>query len=110
MKLIGSKLGWLRILSLAEGFSLIVLVFVGVPMKRIWNSPELVQILGPIHGALFLLFCLNLLGAVVEYRWKWDLTLKVFLASMVPFGTMYVDYKILKPLWEVESSGQNLQE
>ncbi|EPG65861.1 DUF3817 domain-containing protein [Leptospira wolffii] len=107
MRLFTSKLGWLRVLSVLEGFSLIILVFIGVPLKRIWESPELVQILGPIHGAFFLLFCMNLLGAAVEYRWKWTLSAKLFLASMIPFGTIFLDYKVLKPMWESEVSEEN---
>ncbi len=104
IKLLSSKLGWLRILSVLEGISLLVLVLIGVPLKRIWGLPETVQILGPIHGALFLLFCLNLFGAAIEYRWKWVTSSQIFIASMIPFGTLFIDHRILKPMWELQNS------
>ena len=94
-----SNIGRLRLLAFLEGLSLIVLVFVAVPLKRIAGDPGWVQTMGPVHGALFLLFVFNALRVGVEEKWTFrQTTWKVLLACFIPFGTLYIDYKILRPL------------
>lgn len=94
-----SPIGRLRLLALAEGLSLILLVGVAVPLKHWYGDPALVRALGPVHGLLFLLFVLNTLHVGVEYHWRFATTTwKVLLACLIPFGTFYVDYTILAPL------------
>ncbi len=45
--------GRLRIMSYVEGISLLLLVVVAVPLKYAGRAtPELVKILGPIHGVI----------------------------------------------------------
>lgn len=91
-----TKLGRLRIIGLLEGISLLFLIFVAVPMKYIFGNEQGSRIMGPIHGALFLLFIFNTLSVGVEYGWKFRTTTwKVLLACMIPFGTFYIDRKIL---------------
>lgn len=94
-----TNVGRLRILGLLEGISLLVLVFITVPMKYYFGNPEGSRIIGPIHGTLFLLFVFNTLSVGVEQRWKFRTTTwKVLLACMVPFGTFYIDRKILRKI------------
>ena len=57
------------------------------------------EVLGPIHGILFILFVINTISVGTEYHWKFSKTTwKVILASFIPFGTFYIDHHILKPL------------
>lgn len=96
---INSNIGRLRFLAILEGISLILLVFVSVPLKRIYGITVLSSILGPVHGILFLLFVMNTISVGTEQNWKFkQTTWKVLLACIVPFGTFYIDSKILKPL------------
>jgi len=96
-----TKLGRLRIIGLLEGISLLVLVFVAVPMKYIFGNAQGSQIMGPIHGALFLLFVFNTLSVGVEYGWKFRTTTwKVLIACIIPFGTFYIDRKILGKMYK----------
>lgn len=98
-----SNIGRLRILGFLEGLSLLVLVFVAVPLKYFANNPSLVKIMGPIHGGLFLLFIFNALSVGVEQHWKFGKTTwKVLLACIVPFGTFYIDHKILAKIPEAK--------
>ena len=95
--IIQNMLKTLRLLSYLEGISLLILLFVAVPLKYWKHNPSLVQTMGPIHGALFLLFVFNTLSVGVEQRWKFKVTTwKVLLACIIPFGTFYVDQRILK--------------
>lgn len=95
-ELFKTKVGRLRIVGMLEGISLLVLVFITVPMKYVFDNPEGSRIIGPIHGVLFLLFVFNTLSVGVEQNWKFKTTTwKVLLACVIPFGTFYIDKKIL---------------
>lgn len=108
-----SSLSRLRLLALAEGTSLLLLVGVAVPLKHLYGNPALVRAIGPVHGLLFGLFVLNTLRVGVEYHWRFATTTwKVLLACLVPFGTFYVDRKILAPLQQrvaAEASASSLR-
>lgn len=95
--LLKTPVGQLRVLGYLEGISLIMLLFVAVPLKY-WNgNPALVKALGPVHGLLFLWFVFNTLSVGVEQRWKFQQTTwKVLIACIIPFGTFYIDRYILK--------------
>ncbi len=99
INLFRSKIGRLRILGFLEGVSLLVLVFVAVPMKYFFDNPDLSKTLGPVHGAIFLLFLFNTLSVGVEQHWTFrNTTWKVIVACFIPFGTFYIDSKILSKL------------
>lgn len=97
--LLKTKIGRLRILAILEGISLLTLVCIAVPMKYGMENPSLVKIMGPVHGSLFLLFLFNTLSVGVEQHWKFkETTWKVLIACFIPFGTFYIDKKILSKL------------
>lgn len=94
--LLSTSVGRLRILGFLEGVSLLVLVFVAVPLKYYGQNPALSKLIGPIHGGLFLLFVINTLSVGVEQNWRFKTTTwKVLVACVVPFGTFYIDRYIL---------------
>lgn len=97
IRLFKTKIGRLRIIGFLEGLSLLILVFIAVPMKYIFHNPELSKSLGPIHGAIFLLFVLNTFSVGIEQNWSFKTTTwKILVACFIPFGTFYIDYKSLK--------------
>jgi integral membrane protein len=97
--LLKTNIGRLRIIGYLEGISLLVLIFIAVPMKYYFGNPSLSKILGPIHGAIFLLFLFNSLSVGVEQNWKFKTTTwKIIVACFIPFGTFYIDAKILSKL------------
>ena len=105
MKLFTSTAGRLRILSYLEGFSLLALLFIGMPLKYIYDQADFNTYAGSIHGALFLLFVIGTFSLSIEENWKFkNTTWKVLLACMVPFGTFYIDRKILLPIYEKQTS------
>lgn len=97
--LLKTKIGRLRIIAILEGISLLVLIFIAVPLKYGFDNPALVKTMGPIHGSLFLLFLFNTLSVGIEQNWKFNQTTwKVLIACIIPFGTFYIDRKILSRL------------
>lgn len=97
LKLFNSNIGRLRIIGLFEGLSLLILLFIAVPLKYFSGDSALVKTMGPIHGALFLLFIMNAVSVAIQEKWSGKTTTKVLLSCILPFGTFYVDHYILKP-------------
>ena len=85
-----------RLITLLEGLSYIFLLFIAVPLKYGGGDDFLVKILGMPHGVLFMLYLALAFYLKDSYEWKWQQTSVVFLASIVPFGTFYVDKKYLR--------------
>lgn len=100
-KILTTPLGRLRLLAFLEGISLVLLVLVAVPLKYYAHDPAWVKAIGPVHGMLFLLFVFNTISLGVAQHWSFKTTTwKVLLACLVPFGTFYIDWKILSRMKE----------
>lgn len=88
----------LRVVSIAEGISYLILLFIAVPLKRLGGHPEAVQLIGPIHGLLFIYYVFTVIQAKTEYGWPFGKTMLAMLASVIPGGTFYADYKVFRHL------------
>jgi integral membrane protein len=66
-------IGALRIVALLESLSFAVLI-VGSVLKRT-TGPDLVPVLGPLHGALFVALVVLVLVNLRALRWSWWFTL-----------------------------------
>lgn len=84
----------LRHAALIEGASLLILVFIAMPLKYFAGQPMAVKITGMIHGILFLLFCTALAAVHFRFRWPVGRSGLVFLSSFVPFGPFLLDRKM----------------
>ena len=91
-----SQLTLFRIIAFLEGVSYILLLFIATPIKYFLNEPKYVKLLGMPHGLLFIAYIV--LAVIVGAKLKWDKKVMrvVLLASIIPFGTFYVDKKYLK--------------
>jgi len=104
MNLLKSNIGRLRIAGVLEGLSLILLVGFAMPLKYVWGDPSYVRIVGSIHGALFILFVIQLYLTSEEENWSYkDIPLKLLISCFIPFGTFYLDYKILSRLTKMDA-------
>jgi len=87
---------FLRIMSILEGTSLLLLLFIAVPLKRLMDMPDAVSVIGPIHGGLFILFNIILILAVIKHGLKIKHAITGFIASLIPFGSYIFKARILK--------------
>lgn len=91
-------LAFFRLIAALEGISYLVLFYNMLYNKRI--NPELYQQLlypiGMAHGILFVLYVVLAIYLKVEYKWSLKKLGLILLASLLPFGTFYSDYKWLK--------------
>ena len=58
-----------RLTALLEGISYILLLFIAVPIKYLWDDPTYVKLLGMPHGILFIGYIL--LSILGKSRYKW---------------------------------------
>lgn len=79
--------------SFLEGVSYILLLFVGVPMKYFGGNDVLVKALGMPHGILFMAYIIMTIVLKVKMKLDNKLTFKILIASLIPFGTFYVNRK-----------------
>ena len=89
-------LPFFRIIALLEGVSYILLLLVATPVKYLYNDPQYVKILGMPHGILFILYILFAVLLQSDLNWNNRTLWIVLLASVIPFGTFYVDKKFLR--------------
>ena len=85
-----------RIIAFLEGVSYILLMTVGLYFKYQLGDPTYVKLLGMPHGILFVSYIV--FAFLVKENENWgikDLGI-VLLASILPLGTFYVDWKYLK--------------
>ncbi|QOC22119.1 DUF3817 domain-containing protein [Wenzhouxiangella sp. AB-CW3] len=82
---------WFRLISIAEGISLITLLFVAMPLRTLADMPMAVTWVGWIHGILFLNYAAASLIASHLRGWSIPKWLLVLGMGVVPFGFIYVD-------------------
>ncbi|MFD1095855.1 DUF3817 domain-containing protein [Salegentibacter chungangensis] len=92
---INKKIKVFKWISILEGLSFLILLFLAMPLKYFFDSPEMVRQVGMAHGILFIAY---VLGAFLLYNamnWKWKEMLIILACSLVPFGPFYVEKRYL---------------
>ena len=88
-----SKSGFIT-LGRWEAASLIALLCIAMPLKYLLGYPLAVRIIGSLHGILFLGYALAALSLAQEDRWGWDKLARCFVASCLPFGTLWFEREL----------------
>jgi integral membrane protein len=85
-----------RRIALLEGISFLLILFVTMPLKYIWNIPEPTYYIGMAHGVLFVAYVALAFYAHFYAKWNFLTLFLVLAASLIPFGTFVADKHILK--------------
>lgn len=86
----------LRWVGLLEGISFLLLLFIAMPMKYMFDNPILVKYVGMGHGVLFILFLVVLFAVCEKQKWTVQIFLMGLAASILPFGPFVFDAKLKK--------------
>ena len=68
-----------------EGFSFLILMGYAMPLKYIAGDPEMVSLMGSLHGGLFVAY-IALLFLGVGKHWTFTALIHGFIAAVVPAG------------------------
>ncbi|TNJ46370.1 DUF3817 domain-containing protein [Tamlana fucoidanivorans] len=92
-----------RIIAFLEGVSYILLLFIATPIKYLGDDPQYVKLLGMPHGVLFMAYIAFAVLYRTSFAWNTKQFISVLVASIIPFGTFYIDKVYLKNLTHEES-------
>jgi integral membrane protein len=80
-----------RKIALLEGLSFLILLFIAMPLKYMMGMPLAVRVVGSLHGALFVAYIIYMYLVYNDFNKNFRWMLKAFVASIIPFGTMWMD-------------------
>ncbi|MEN8786909.1 MAG: DUF3817 domain-containing protein [Flavobacteriales bacterium] len=82
-----------RITAFLEGVSYLLLLGIGVPLKYLADNDSWVKALGMPHGVLFVGYLILAFLIKDDQKWSNKTFILVGLASVIPFGTFWVEKK-----------------
>ncbi len=85
-----------RYVSIAEGISFLLLLFIAMPLKYWADMPLMVKYTGWIHGVLFLAYLLQGLQTALVLKWSAGRVAVAVIASLLPFGPFILERKLKK--------------
>lgn len=83
-----------RLFSLLDGISYVILLGIAMPLKYFADMPLAVRIVGSLHGGIFLLLCLFLFLALIQKKLTFTWCVVVFVCALVPFAPFFLDKKL----------------
>jgi len=84
-----------KIISTLEAISFLVLLGIAMPLKYIWDMPQMVEVVGMAHGVLFVAYVVGAYFMKVKLNWPWGTLFVVLVCSILPFGPFYAEKKYL---------------
>jgi integral membrane protein len=83
-----------RVMAYVTGVLLLVLVFVGMPLRLWADDRTVVSIVGPLHGFLYMVYLVTAFDLAVRAKWPFTRTLLVLLAGTVPVMSFIAERKV----------------
>jgi integral membrane protein len=81
----------LRLLSIVEGTSTLLLFGIAMPLKYLADMPSAVRIVGSLHGLLFVCLAIGFLLATQRVPISRKLATAGIIAAVLPFGPFVFD-------------------
>ncbi|WP_433474111.1 DUF3817 domain-containing protein [Spirillospora sp. CA-142024] len=80
-----------RFVSVAEAVSFLLLLLVAMPLKYGADAPAGVQLMGPVHGTLFLAYVALVFLVREQLRWDVRRTVLALGAGVLPVAPFFVE-------------------
>ena len=83
--------GWrrLRLVVAIEGATLLSLVLIAAPLKRLADLPIATQIMGPVHGLAFLCLLYLVTEGLAARMINGPKAVRLLVGAMIPFGGIF---------------------
>ncbi|MFT4412816.1 DUF3817 domain-containing protein [Fredinandcohnia humi] len=86
-----TPIGRFRFMGFLEGGSLLVLLFIAMPLKYGAGIPEAVRVVGSLHGFLFILYLLVIAYTTFKIKWSFKWVISAVAVAFIPFGNIILD-------------------
>ena len=86
----------LRWIGNVEGISFLVLLFIAMPLKYMFDYPMAVKVNGWVHGLLFVVYIAAVLRTAYLIKWDYMRVGLALVASLIPFATFVLDRRLKK--------------
>ena len=83
-----------RIFAWVTGTGLIVLVFVGMPLKYFFGQPQVVAVVGVAHGFLYMAYIVFTLLLAERCRWKPLDALVILICGTIPIASFLAERRV----------------
>jgi len=90
-----------RLISLLEGVSFLILLFIAMPLKYQMGVPQAVTVMGWAHGLLFIAYVSMAMNMSTRQGWSGMYSTLVVLAGMVPFACFFLEKRLKKEVLQV---------
>lgn len=87
-----------RIIAYIVGVMLLLLVCLAMPLKYAADNPSAMNVIGPLHGFLYVIYLLGTLDLGRRVHWSLGKLVLVALAGTIPFLSFYAERKITHEL------------
>lgn len=93
-----TPLARLRTVGIAEGVSYLLLLGIAMPLKYLAGYPLAVEVVGWVHGLLFMLYVAAVAEVMINRNWSLTETAVALVASVVPFGPFLLDRRLKREM------------
>lgn len=83
-----------KVMAYVVGIGLLILVFVGVPLQYGADVPQVAQIVGPIHGFLYVVYLLTAVDLARRARFTLLQMLAMVAAGFLPFVAFIIERRV----------------
>lgn len=86
-----TAIGRFRFMGHIEGASLLILLFIAMPLKYGAGLPEAVRVVGSLHGFFFILYLFVITYTTFKIRWSLKWIVSAVAVAFIPFGNLILD-------------------
>ncbi|MGR3762710.1 DUF3817 domain-containing protein [Rossellomorea sp. NS-SX7] len=89
--MLNTTIGRFRLSGFVEGASLLILLFIAMPLKYMAGFPEAVTVVGSLHGFFFVVYVLVIGYTTLKIRWSFKWVFSALAVAFIPFGNLILD-------------------
>ena len=82
-----------RVIAYVVGVMLLLLVFVAMPLKYFADDTSAMDVIGPLHGFLLMVYLVGTFDLYRRVRWSFPRLVMTALAGTIPFLSFYAERK-----------------
>lgn len=89
-----------RIMAFAVGTGLLVLCLVGIPLQYAGHDKSVVEVVGPIHGFLYIVYLVTVLDLMIRARLTMRQLAAMVGAGFLPFLAFFIEHRMSKVIFD----------